>query len=518
MKVTVKNCGSVGVIKDLSVAELPIEAWTDSLDVRFLDGYARQFLGHGEVYDSPSFAPQFVMACNVGAARYWLYATATKTFVVTNAGGATTHTDITHLTPRTGVVNQWTGFVFFGLPILNTGDALSVPMYWDAVLANKFVNLPAWPAATYCKTLCQFKNFIVAINITAAGVNYPHRIRWSAAADPGSLPTTYDVTDATKEAGQFDVGEGQDPAVFALGLKEQLIIYKEASTYAMDFVSGAFVFASRRIFGMSGILNKHCAVEFDSFHFAVTGSDIVIHDGFTATSVLDKRARRFFFQDIDVNSIGKAFCFKNPFLNEIYVAYPSIGATSCNKALVYNFVDKTVAFRTLPNVNHAAYGPVDNTLGGSWGADSDPWSADLTSWDGPDFTPDTARVLMASADTKLFMLDASASFDGSLPDAFIERRGLHLDMPERRKVITGIRPFIVGNTGDTVIVKVGASSSADDPYSDPTYTEMTFTIGETLKCDCFVDARFIAIRFETGTAYQWRLDGYTIFFEDGGEY
>ena len=80
------------------------------------------------------------------------------------------------------------------------------------------------------------------------------------------------------------------------------------------------------------------AVEFDAFHFAVTGTDVVIHDGYNATSVLDKRARRAFFQDIDVANKGLVFCFKNPFLNEIFVAYPSIGATSCNKALVYNFL------------------------------------------------------------------------------------------------------------------------------------------------------------------------------------
>ena len=62
-----------------------------------------------------------------------------------------------------------------------------------------------------------------------------------------------------------------------------------------------------------------------------------------------------------------------------------------------------------------------------------------------------------------------------------------------------------GNPGETIIVKIGFS---DDPYVDPTYTTATWTIGVSLQIDVFVSGRYMAIRFETGTAYQWRLDSY----------
>lgn len=504
-KVSVPSCGSVGIIKDIGIPDLPMAAWTDASNIRFLDGSALQFLGHGEVYDSPSFAPQFVMPVYVASVRYWIYGTATKCFVVTNTGGVAVHTDITHATPRAGVVNQWSGTVFGGIPVWTSGDATHVPMYWDQNLANNFVDLTAWPATTYCKVIRSFKNLLVAANITKGSTNYPFMIKWSSLADPGSLPATWDITDSTKEAGEFDIGDGQDPIIDVLGLKDNLIIYKESSTHAIAYIGGQFILSARKIFGMSGLLNKNCAVDVDAFHFAVTGSDIVIHDGYTASSILDKRARRFFFQNIDVANRGMVFCFINPFLNEIFVAYPSIGATSCDTALVYNFVDKTVSYRTLPNVNHADFGPVDNSLGGAWNQDSDPWDSDLTAWNGPDYTPDTVRVMMGSADTKLFMLDASASFDGALPVAYLEKRGIDFGEPEFYKTITGIRPRIYGNVGETVIIKIGYS---DDPYADPTYTSTTFTIGADLQIDMFVSARYAAIRIETGTAYQWRLDSY----------
>lgn len=514
-KISAKNCGSVGIIKDLGTPDLPLTAWTDGSNVRFLDGSAYQFLGHGSVYGTPPFAPQYLMPVSVAGVRHWLFATAAKQYIVTNSAGVSTYTDISHVTPRTGVVNQWSGTVFGGIPILNAGDTLTKPMYWDQNPANKFVDLPAWPANTFCKVIRSYKNLLIALNITKSSVNYPFMVKWSSLAVPGALPSTWNEADTTQDAGEFDIGDGQDPIVDGLGLKESFIVYKESSTHAIDYVGGAFVLRSRKVFGMSGLLNKNCAVDLDSSHFAVTGYDIVLHDSYSASSVLDKKARRYFFQNIDVDNRGKVFCFKNPFLNEVLVAFPTIGSTVCNKALVYNYIDKTVTFRSLPNVTHAAYGPVDNTLGGNWNQDSDPWSSDLTAWNGPDFTPDTARVIMGSADTKLYMLDASASFDGVIPDAFIERRGFDCGASERVKMVTGIRPKIEGNVGQTVVVKIGYS---DDAYADPVYTAMDYTIGSTLQCDCFVSGRFIAIRFETGSAYNWRLDSYDLFVDDAGAY
>lgn len=512
-KVPVPQCGAIGVIKDQSAAELPVGAWTDAHNIRFLDGAAMQFLGHGSVYNDPSYAPQYVMPCNVAGARYWLYATAGKQFVCSNASGVSTHTDISHATARAGTVNQWSGFVFGGVPVLNAGDG-KAPMYWDQNLASKFADLPAWPANTSCRTLRQFKNLIVALGVTKAGVEYPFMVKWSNLAVPGALPSTWDEADATQDAGEFDLAEGQDPIIDGLGLKDSLIVYKESSTHALDYIGGVFVLKSRKVFGMSGLLNKNCAVEFDAFHFAVTGSDIVIHDGYSASSVLDKKARRFFFQSIDVEARNKVFCFKNPFLNEIFVAYPSIGATTCDTALVYNFVDKTVSFRSLPAVTHAAYGPVDNSLSGNWNQDSDPWDTDLTAWNGPDYTPDTARVMMGSANVKLYLLDASASFDGAIPDAYLERTGLTFDAPDRIKLITEIRPRITGNEGGTVNVKVGWSETLT---GTPTYGEaMPYTIGQTLRLDPMMSGRFLAIRFESGTSYSWKLDSFDLFVTDAG--
>lgn len=511
--IQVKNAGQAGVVKDLSVHELPLGAWTDALNIRFLDGYAYQFLGHGSVYGAPLAIPQYILPATVGGVRSWVYASAAGQAVVNIVNGVAVHTDISHATARAGTPNRWTGCVFGGVPILNADDG-KPPMYWDQDLTHDFQDLPAWPAATSCKVLRSYKNFLIALGVTKGTTTYNYMVKWSHIAEAGSLPSSWDIADATKDAGEYDLAEGQDPIIDGLQLRDSFMIYKETSIWRMDYTGGPYVFRFSRVLGTSGAMNRNCIVELDGYHCVLTCSDVIVHDGQSATSVLDKVTRRYLMQSIDVDMRDRCFVFKNPFLNEVFICYPSIGAMSCDRAVVWNYVDKTISFRAIPSLNHASCGTVDNSLGGNWAQDDAPWDSDLTAWNVPDFTPDSARVIMASSDNKLFLLDAAASFDGVAPVSYLERRGLSFDVPERIKLVRSIKPRITGNTGDTVIIKIGG---ADDPYADPVYPiTLTHTIGQSMNNDFLFSARFIAIRFESGTAAQWRLDSYTLDVEPRG--
>jgi hypothetical protein len=505
--VPVKNVGQIGLNKDLSQHELPLNAWSDCQNIRFLDGYASQFLGYGEVYNSPAVIPQHVLPCNVGGVRYWIYTGAAKTYAVTITAGVAVHTDITHVTPRAGVVNHWTSSLLSGVPVLNAGDAVTVPMAWDLNPAHKCVDLLNWPANTYCKSIKAFSNYLVALNITKGTTNYPFMVKWSHPADPGGLPSSWDQTDATKQAGEADIADGYDAIVDGMQLRDAFIIYRENSIYRMDFIGGNYIFKFTKVFATAGALNRNCIADIDGRHVVLTSNDIIIHDGQSANSILDKATRRWLFQNMDVDNYVNAFVFANPFFNEVNICFTSIGSSSCDKALVYNYKDNTVSARDLPNANHANYGPVENGLSGNWNSDNAPWSSDLTLWDGPDFVPSSARCILASANTKLYLLDASAAYDDSIPNAYLERQGLSFDAPETIKLIRGIRPRITGNMGDTVLISVG---SQDDPWALPAYVTMTHVIGETISNDCLVSGRYIAIKFATGSAYQWRLDSFDV--------
>lgn len=513
--VRILGAGTVGVNKDLSASDMPDQAWTDANNIRFLDGMAFQVFGHNEIYATPSQTPQHLVPATISGLRYWIYTTAAKTFAVTNNAGTVTHTDITHATPRTGVVNKWTSTSLSGVPILNADDG-KAPMSWNLNLANKFVDLAAWPANTSCKSIRAFKNYLIALNVTKSTTNYPFMVKWSHPADPGSLPVSWDETDPTKDAGETDIAEGADPIVDGLQLRDSFMIYKESSIWRMDYTGGPFVFRFSKVLGSSGALNRNCIVEVDGVHVVLTNQDVIVHDGQTATSVMDKQTRRFLFQQIDPQAQDKAFVFKNTFFNEVLIAYPSLGSSVCDRAMVWNYKERTVTFRELPSVNHANFGPVDDASVTSWSSDSQSWGSDLTVWQGPGLVPGIARCIMASSVGRLYLMDASASFDGVAPNAYLERRGLTFGSPETIKVVRAIRPRVKGDDGETIVVKVGASN---DPNADPVYsTTMTHTVGQSVVNDCMVSGRYIAIRFESGTAAQWRLDSMDVDVVVAGEF
>lgn len=604
--ISVPNAGAIGVNKDLSQHELPIAAWTDCRNIRFLDGYANQTLGYGQVYGDPQVTPFHLAPALSAGQRFWLYAGLNKIYAVTSIDGTAVHSNITRqattqqLTFSTGPLfgalginngtstnlgthaatqafsgtyasllngllsngedhrtapnfstsallvgtfpantssvktpnllikavtadvdyagtpNAWTSTILGGIPIFNAGNKIDPPQQWDLNAKDRMTMLQNWPTGMFCKSLRSFGVFLVALGLTKKGQEYPFMVKWSSATVPGAVPSTWDETDATSEAGEVDLAQGYDQIVDGLQLNNVFMIYKESSIHRMTYVGGQNVFSFEKVLGTSGALNRNCIAELDGYHVVLSNSDVIVHDGQTATSVLDKETRRYLFQNIDVDNGYKSFVYKNPFFNEVAICYPSIGATSCDSAMVWNYVDKTVSFRDLPNLNHAEYGPVDSGLQGSWDSDSAPWDSDLTAWNGPDFVPSNAHVIMASDSTKLYMLDASSSFDGVIPNAYLERRGLSFGTAQSIKTVRGIRPRITGNVGETVNIQIGGSN---DPYADPVYGPvMAHVIGQTVDDQCFVSGRYIAVKLATGTAFQWRLDSYDLDVSERGMY
>lgn len=512
--IRVPQLGQYGVNKDLSQHELPANVWTDASNIRFLDGACSQVLGYKEFYPGSTVVPLHVMPLVVGGARAWIYASANKIYTVINGP---THTNITRQTSSADVdysaaVNSWTSCLIGGIPVLNNG--VDAPQQW--LLTGKATALSAWPAGYTAESVRTYKNSLVALNITKNGVNYPYMVKWSHPADPGSVPVTWDIADATKDAGESDLSDGYDKIVDGLVLRDSFMIYKESSVWRMDFTGGVYVYRFQKVLGASGALSKNCIVELDGQHFVLSSSDCMIHDGQTASSILNKQTRRFLFRQINPAYSDRCFVFVNRLYNEVLVCYPSLDSSTCNKAMVWNFVDKTISFRDMPSLNHASNGAIDDTSGATWSSETAAWDADTSLWDSNFSSLTRSMSVMASGDQKLYLLDSGATFDGTVPAAYLERVGLSLGTPETVKLVKSIRPRIYGALGTTVLVSIGQS---DDPYSTVTYNApVTFTIGSTINVDSFCSGRYIAIKFETGTAASWRLDSYDLAVSAGSSW
>ena len=150
--VTIPKSGEYGVIKDQPAQELPINAWSDSANIRFREGGAERFKGEKQLFDTPTVTPYWLQQYNQGGKRWWIHAGTGKLFADDGVGA---RAEITPTSAPTGAIDdRWTGGVMNGVLVANNG--VNVPLYWGGTGA--MASLPAWPAATRVASLRPYKN------------------------------------------------------------------------------------------------------------------------------------------------------------------------------------------------------------------------------------------------------------------------------------------------------------------------------------------------------------------------
>lgn len=519
MKYTI--VGSKGLNKDLPRHDLGDQFCTDSLNVRFREDSAELFGGYSAQYDPPTVAPYHVQPVYVGSSRYLIYASKAKVYVVNGS----THTNITRQSVGVDVDYSadetilWNGGVLNGIPILNNG--IDTPQMWNPVAtATKLDALTAWDTDLRAKVIRPYKNYLVALSITDTSATpdavYPHRVLWSHSATAGTVPDSWDITNAAKDAGETDL-DGEDHLVDGLQMGENFVIYKKRSTYLMSHVGGQYIMRFQRLFSEAGAMSQDCVVDLDGAHVVLGVSDLYIHSGDTVNSLLTRSMRRWLFEQIDAEYYERSFLAKSVHTNEILVCYPQVGSTSCNRALVWNYKDNTFAVRELPDVRAGANGAIEASLTNSWASSTSTWTNVSGVWAQASTVPDEQRLILASpTNTALYLMESSNQAAGSYIAGRMERTGLSLGVPEYRKLITRVRPRFSSGSGATVYVSVGSS---EDVYGTYTWTDpQAFVIGTDYKIDVLKNARYFGYRVTSDAALDWKLEGIDFDIQQAGNW
>lgn len=531
MTIEIDDLARIGVIRDTPAYMLPPEAWTAVLNMRMVDDGVNSMLGWESTFGTPGVAPHFLMPIRTASTTFWLYTSLTKAY----GYDGTTHTDITRAAGGNYTASnsrEWNGCILGGIPVVNNG--VDVPQQWATVaLATPLTALTNWPAALRAKVVRNFGPFLVALNLTDTGVAKPHRVRWSHPADPGSVPSSWDVTDPTKDAGENDLSDSKAGVIVdGLPLGGTFYIYKEASTWKMRFVGG------RRIMDLgdaawlpdTGILAPRCVTvaKKGTMHVVATQDDIIWHNGNTVQSILSKRYRRALFNEIDTTNYQNCFMFENPDYNEVWFCYPSSGMTNPNKALVLNYTNEGWAITEADGITfrNAVVGPVEAPGTSLWSDRSDAWDDASDTWSSIERR---RAVAAATDDTKFWKLDSTNTRNGSTFTRRLQREGLALLGRKRSgdwivdfevmKFFSRMWPKIQGGPVDfrvgTQMLVNGAITWGDYYSFDPTTGEVTAPLGVTAD-PLPVSARALAIEWRTTGSVSWRLDGYKIDVQASG--
>lgn len=504
-----------GIVLDLPPEEVDPAVWTGGKNVVFRDGITERVGGYERFANPlPVGTPLYAMNVLIGPESYWIYMTVTKVYVTDGV----THWNITPGGAggdmSVSQAGDWSTCILNGIPCMNNGH--DAPIYWNLNTASPCQTLPGWPASARCKALRASKYHLIALNITDAGINYGSQVWWSAGAQAGALPTEWTPT-ASNDAGDVICADTPGVIIDGLALRDTFMVYKETSTYVMQYVAGQYVFTTRKLFLTTGAVALNCVVEANGMHWVLTGTDVVRHDGQNFTSVVDQKVQRTLIQSIEPSK-RKMCCVEARILNkQVWVCIPEANQSWLTKAYVIDVKSGDVGVRSLPNVASVAHGVVASVgSGNSWNADPNPWSTDVTFWDQQSYDPSQDSLLMVDAvNARLYNIDTIGTADGAPVHAYIERLGGMLGDFVKHKVMTALVPRIEGEPGDLLTITLGGQPWFDQPitWGEP----QPFVIGTDVGVTDIVEGRLLSVRIEGTTPSVWRLYKYSVKAVEQGE-
>lgn len=508
---TVGPLGKYGIVKDAEPQELPDNAWSDGANVRFRDGAMERMKGEQKIFDTPAVTPYWLQPFYQGTSIFWIHAGTGAVYADTGAA----RTNITPASaPTGGVDDRWTGGVLNGVLVANNG--LDNPYYWGGT--GILLPLPAWPASTKAKSVRPFKNVLVALGINKAGTDYPHMVKWSDAAVPGSIPGSWDHTDKTRLAGELDLADDPSRMVDQLILGDANIIYKENAMYAMRASGGLSVFSFQKLPDSVGALARGCVAITPMGHVVLTHGDVVLHAGQGVRSIINNKLRKWLFQTIDTTNRARSFVTTNPAAKEVLVCFPALGDTACTLAAVWNWADDTWSIRTLDNVTYGATGQLASGVTNSWDTQAYAWQDAAQAWDEDALSPAQERLILCSSSPLITASDVTGTRNGAAYTSYAERVGMTLGDPNRVKTVRGLRVRLDASVGTKVQIEVGG---AMDPQSAITWSApVVYEVGVTQysQIDTFATGRFIAVRVMSLDNQPWRMTSYDRDFILGGQY
>jgi hypothetical protein len=412
---------------------------------------------------------------------------------------------------------RWTTTNLNGLIVATNG--YDKPQMWPLSggvpsLGTPFRELQNWPLGTTCKSIRSFRTFLVGLNWERTNEE-PRLVKWSTEASYGSPPVTWLESDATLDAGEYELSDTPGDIIDGLPLGDSFLIYKDDSIYIMNYVGTPYIFSFKLLSPTIGLLAKEAVAEFEGGHFFIGNSDFYVCNGQTITPMLSNKLRRTVFDELNGDNYQKCFVAADYVRNEMMACYPSGSSTVVDKALIWNWKDNTFSFRDLPDTSHISSGIAEITAGATWSGATLTWDADSDPWGSTNYDNVVKNIVFADVtNTKIYRDNKGNKKDTVTMDAYIERSGYDLGDPQSVKFVSAVYPQLEVSGDNTVNVYIGRQMSTEDAitWEGP----VAFNPNSQSKVSCRVSGKYFGIKIESDTDVDWKLHGLSFEMQKSG--
>ena len=509
-----------GIITDVLATDIPDNAFTDGINIRFNSGGVEKIKGDANALNiGPGLVAYYALSHRSAGSTLWSFfgqnnitiSNGTNDVVATRLSGPYS----------TNIDQGWSGGNLKGISIVTNG--VDPPQKWipEPSLTTLYDDLlydysssTSWADAGILATLMRpHGDYMIAMDTSEGGYRNRRRVWWShPPIDSQTEPPTWDYSNPAFDAGFFDLDDTDSPIIDGLTLGNQFVVYKNDSVYTMAFTPTNDIFTKKKVFSTFGAAARHCIAPLYNQHLVLTPDDIVLHDLTQVQSILTNRLSRWLSSALNQDYLHRSFMAINYPKKEIWVGIPTTDHEWPNLALIWSWLDNTITLRELnPETVYMTNGEITGVVAETFANVTGTFDDDSGPFDSDAIQQNSNRLCALTTDSKIYAVDVGETFKRtSGMTSYIEKSGMHFGNHDSFKFLRALYPRMEGAIGSQIEVLIGTQSYVNAPVK---YTKYTYKIG-THKLDCRVTGRYITIRFQSRDVnYPWRLQGFEVEYE-----
>jgi hypothetical protein len=268
--------------------------------------------------------------------------------------------------------------------------------------------------------------------------------------------TTWTPT-ATNTSGSFRIQDGSK-IVAAVRSRNAVLVWTDNSLHALQFVGAPFTFSLVELGANCGAVGVHSAVDINGVAYWMSQNSFYLYDG--TVKKLPCSVQDYVFEDFSIANYPETYAGINSEFNEITWFYPSAASTQIDRAVTYNYLERSWHTSNL-----------DRTSWSDYGVYQQPYATKYF----PNNTATTPTVIgLTAGATTFYEHEVGFDDDGTAMTAFITSGDFDIQDGQQMLSISRGIPDFKDQVGDATI-KLGLKSFPSQTSTDISRTITTNT-------------------------------------------
>ena len=268
--------------------------------------------------------------------------------------------------------------------------------------------------------------------------------------------TTWTPT-ATNTSGSFRIQDGSK-IVAAVRSRNAVLVWTDNSLHALQFVGAPFTFSLVELGANCGAVGVHSAVDINGVAYWMSQNSFYLYDG--TVKKLPCSVQDYVFEDFSIANYPETYAGINSEFNEITWFYPSAASTQIDRAVTYNYLERSWHTSNL-----------DRTSWSDYGVYQQPYATKYF----PNNTATTPTVIgLTAGATTFYEHEVGFDDDGTAMTAFITSGDFDIQDGQQMLSISRGIPDFKDQVGDATI-KLGFKSFPSETATDISRTITTNT-------------------------------------------